>query len=103
MNVKLIEQVCKFQVAGEKAALVTILGTKGSTPQKAGCQMLVSQDGRIYGTIGGGCSEAAAKIKALTALDQGRPQICTVDMLNSVASREGMACGGTMELFIQPI
>jgi xanthine/CO dehydrogenase XdhC/CoxF family maturation factor len=43
---------------GEPAALVTVVSTQGSTPQKAGAKMVVYPDGRIVGTIGGGCVEA---------------------------------------------
>lgn len=45
--------------ADQKKALVTIIETKGSTPRKAGANMIVYEDGSVYGTIGGGCAEAS--------------------------------------------
>ena len=50
---------------GEPAALVTIVATHGSTPQRVGAKMLVYADGRIVGTIGGGCYENDAFWKAI--------------------------------------
>ena len=50
--------------AGERTALVTIVSTSGSTPQRVGARMLVYEDGRTAGTIGGGCYENDACGKA---------------------------------------
>ncbi len=101
MDVKLLPVIHQLVMNGNKAALVTIIATKGSTPRKIGSQMLVTPDGRVVGTIGGGCAEAEAKKRALSAMDEGKVSVCTITMYNSVAGDEGMACGGVMELFIQ--
>ncbi|MEG6586404.1 XdhC family protein [Dendrosporobacter sp. 1207_IL3150] len=84
-----------------KAALVTVINTKGSTPRKAGSKMLVYPNGQVVGTIGGGCAEAEVKIKALQAIDDGRSFTYEISMLNDAAAEEGMVCGGIMEVFIQ--
>lgn len=94
---------CRVQENREKAALVTVVKTLGSTPRKAGAKMLVAADGRTTGTIGGGCAEAEVRLKALQVLDDNRPALYLVSLLNDVAAREGMVCGGTMEVFIQVI
>src|SRR6185369_4057083 len=65
---------------GEPAALVTIVAAKGSTPQRVGAKMLVFSDGRIVGTIGGGCYENDA-----------------------FAQETGLICGGQMDVYIEPI
>jgi len=85
------------------AALVTILATKGSTPRKAGSKMLVRADGSIVGTIGGGCNEAEAKKKALIAIDNQESAVYQLDLTSDLAAEEGMACGGIMDIFIEPI
>ncbi|SDD48599.1 XdhC family protein [Sporomusa acidovorans] len=103
MNGKLLPIINKLLLDGNKAALVTIIAKRGSTPSKVGSQMLVTPDGRIIGTIGGGCAEAEAKQRALLAMDEGKASSCIVTLLNSVAGNEGMACGGIMNLFIQLI
>lgn len=101
MDRGLLETICEKQIHAEKAALVTIVATRGSTPRKAGSQMLILPDGRSLGTIGGGCGEAEVRRQALTALDDQQSQLYTVRMLNDVAADEGMVCGGIMEVFIQ--
>lgn len=99
----LLEKVCERQSNGEKGTLVTIVETRGSTPRKAGSQMLILPDGTAFGTIGGGCGEAEVRRQALIALDDNQSQLYTVRMLNDVAADEGMVCGGIMEVFIQVI
>ena len=101
MDATLLRSICDFQKQGQKIVLVTIIETKGSTPRKAGSQMLVQPDGVVQGTIGGGCAEAEAKQQALFALQIGKARLYTVEMLNAVAAEEGMVCGGTMTLFMQ--
>ncbi|VBB08712.1 xdhc- coxi [Lucifera butyrica] len=103
MESQLLPFLCEVQKNDEKAALVSIISTRGSTPRKAGCQMLVYPDGRIQGTIGGGCGEAEVRQQALTGLDTGRSFLYTVRMVNEAAAQDGMVCGGIMEVFIQII
>lgn len=103
MDSELLKRICEMQNKGEKAALVTIVETRGSTPRKAGCKMLILPDGTSYGTIGGGCAEGEVRRQALTALDVNCSSLYTVSMLNDMAADEGMVCGGIMEVFIQII
>ncbi|MBC7959569.1 MAG: XdhC family protein [Vallitaleaceae bacterium] len=85
----------------EPKALVTILSTKGSVPRKAGAKMIVFADGRILGSIGGGCSEKDVINCALTVIKSGQPQFLTVDMTGDIAEDDGMVCGGIMEVLIE--
>lgn len=103
MDDTMVQTICEAKQTGGKAALVTIIATRGSTPRKAGARMLVYPDGRVFGTIGGGCAEAEAKLQALTALDDNRSSIYNVSMTGDTAADEGMACGGIMEVFIQVV
>lgn len=88
---------------GERGALATIISTKGSTPRKAGAQILFYRDGRTLGTIGGGCGEAEVRQHAFQAMDRDRPLTVTIDLTNEVAGEDGMVCGGTMTVFVEPI
>lgn len=101
MNLDFLQKICTWQETGEKAALVTIVSTRGSTPRKAGSKMLILPTGETFGTIGGGCSEGEVRQQALRALDEKRSCLYTVNMLNDAAAEEGMVCGGIMEVFIQ--
>jgi xanthine/CO dehydrogenase XdhC/CoxF family maturation factor len=103
MTEDMLRMLIQCQEKEERMALVTIISTLGSTPCKAGTKMLVFSDGRTYGTIGGGCSEAEARIKALTVLDHGQPCIVSISLLGDQAADIGMVCGGTMDVFIQTV
>ena len=88
---------------GEKAALVTVTSTEGSTPQKAGAKMVVYADGRIVGTIGGGCVEAEMTWRARQAIEERRSQVASYELTADQAGEDGLICGGRMEVFIEPI
>lgn len=88
---------------GESAALVTIIRTEGSTPQRVGAKMLVYPDGRIVGTIGGGCYENDAFWKARRALDTRKPVVVRYELTDDIAEESGLICGGQMEVYIEPL
>lgn len=87
----------------EAKALVTVIATKGSAPRKAGAKMLVWPDGRILGSIGGGCSEGAVIQTARDVIREGGYRIRTVDLTGTLAEEEGMVCGGTMQVLIESL
>jgi xanthine dehydrogenase accessory factor len=95
--------VADVLVSGERAALVTIVRANGSTPQRVGAKMLVYEDGRTVGTIGGGCYENDACQKARVALRDGKPQLIRYDLNDDFAEESGLICGGQMEVFIEPL
>jgi xanthine dehydrogenase accessory factor len=88
---------------GEEAALVTIVSSNGSTPQRVGAKMVVFADGRIVGTIGGGCYENDAVQRARRALSSRKPVTIKYDLNDDFAEETGLVCGGQMEVFIEPI
>ena len=88
---------------GEEAALVTIVSSNGSTPQRVGAKMLVFGDGRIVGTVGGGCYEHDAIGKARQVLETRKPTTVRYDLNDDFAEETGLVCGGQMEVFIEPI
>ena len=85
------------------AALVTVVGSRGSTPQKPGARMLVFSDGAFRGTIGGGCVEAEMVRRARLVISMGKPLLTTYDLTPDQAGEEGLVCGGRMEVFIEPL
>jgi xanthine dehydrogenase accessory factor len=89
--------------SGGGAALATVISTIGSTPQKAGAKMLVYPDGRIVGTIGGGCVEAEMTRRARQVIESRRPEVASYDLTLDQAGEDGLICGGRMEVFIEPV
>jgi xanthine dehydrogenase accessory factor len=88
---------------GEAAALVTIVSTRGSTPQRVGAKMLVFADGRLVGTIGGGCYENDAFWKAREAIADRKPRLLHYELSDDFAQETGLICGGQMDVYIEPI
>jgi xanthine dehydrogenase accessory factor len=88
---------------GEEVALVTIVASTGSTPQRVGAKMLVYADGRTVGTIGGGCYENDAFWKAREAIASRKPMNVKFELTDDIAEETGLICGGQMEVFIEPV
>lgn len=88
---------------GETVALVTIVRTRGSTPQRVGAKMLVHADGRTIGTIGGGCYENDALGKAREAIASRTPLMARYELSDDLAQETGLICGGQMEVFVEPL
>jgi xanthine dehydrogenase accessory factor len=103
MNEEVLPAAAAALERGEPAALVTIVRSNGSTPQRTGAKMLVYADGRTVGTIGGGCYENDALGKARAAIATGKPALVKYDLNDDFAQESGLICGGQMEVYIDPI
>lgn len=98
------KELCRTLEYREKAALITVISTEGSTPQKAGACLLVRGDGTAAGTLGGGCVENDLKALALEAMRGNKPAHTSEYVLNEApSSQRGMVCGGRMLFFIDPL
>lgn len=86
----------------DRAAVATIISTLGSTPRKAGAQVLFFRDGRVIGTIGGGCGEAEVRQHAFRVIEHGKPVMVDVNLTHEAAEEDGMVCGGAMKVYIEP-
>ena len=86
----------------EPVVLATVARTRGSTPRKTGAKMVVRQDGSFFGTIGGGCGEAEVWQEAMTAFEDGKARIVTVD-LTQPTDGDDKICGGVMDVFVERI
>jgi xanthine/CO dehydrogenase XdhC/CoxF family maturation factor len=73
MNKILYAEIVEFLFKGMRAALATIIATKGATPRKDSSRMLIYENGRRWGTMGGGFVEAEVCREALLALKTGKP------------------------------
>ncbi len=99
----LYEEIVRIKAEGKRGVLATVVRTQGSTPREVGAKMLVHEDGSISGTIGGGRLEAAVIKEALETLATGEPRAVHHDLTGPEASEVGMICGGTLEVYLEPI
>src|SRR3989475_4695578 len=84
-------------------ALATVARVRGSTPVPAGTKMLVGAEGRLIGSVGGGCVEAEVIGAALDAQASGRPALLTQHLNADLARDLGLSCGGTVDIFVEPL
>jgi xanthine dehydrogenase accessory factor len=87
---------------GEPFALGIICGIKGSSPQKKGAKALFFADGRIVGTLGGGCLEAEIQDRARRALLTGQPATFDLVLDHDFGWDDGLICGGKVQGVILP-
>ena len=99
----LFEEVIKLRRAGKRGALATIVHTNGSIPSYESSRMLVREDGSIAGTIGGGCVEAEVWAAAKEVMNEEAPRKMTFNLNNEANYDNGLICGGTLEIFVEPI
>jgi xanthine dehydrogenase accessory factor len=99
----LYEEIVALRRAGRKGALATITSVRGSIPSFRTAKMLVRDDGSIVGTIGGGCVEADVWQAAREVMEQEKPRSLSFDLNNNPSYDTGLVCGGTLEVFIEPI
>ena len=88
--------------SGEPVALGIITGVKGSSPQKVGAKALFYRDGRIKGTLGGGCLEAEIQQRAIQSLRSGEPESFDLLLDHDFGWDDGLICGGKVYGVILP-
>ncbi|HUB67344.1 MAG TPA: XdhC family protein [Candidatus Methylacidiphilales bacterium] len=88
--------------SGESMALGIITETRGSSPQKQGAKALFLADGRIIGTMGGGCLEAEIQDRARQALRTGKPETFDLLLDHDFGWDDGLVCGGRVGGVILP-
>ena len=103
MNEEVLAAAADALKRGETVALVTVVRAQGSTPQRAGAKMLVFADGRIVGTIGGGCYENEAIGKARLAIGDGKAALLHFELNDDFAQENGLICGGRMDVHVDPL
>src|SRR5947209_15953310 len=86
----------------EPVALGIISGVKGSSPQKVGAKALFYNDGRIKGTLGGGCLEAEIQQRAIQSLRTGKAETFDLLLDHDFGWDDGLICGGKVFGVILP-
>jgi xanthine dehydrogenase accessory factor len=99
----IFEEVIKLRREGKRGAMATIVHTNGSIPSFESSRMLVREDGSISGTIGGGCVEAEVWAAAREVMQAEAPRKMIFNLNNEANYDNGLICGGTLEIFVEPI
>jgi xanthine dehydrogenase accessory factor len=97
------EEIVRVRKTGQRAALATIVHTNGSIPSYESSRMLIRDDGSILGTVGGGCVEAEVWAAAKEVIQNEQPRKMTFNLNHEAGYDSGLICGGTLEIFVEPI
>jgi len=97
------EQIVQLRREGRRGAIATITNVRGSIPSFQTAKMLIRDDGSIAGTIGGGCVEAEVWQAAREVMEEEKPRSLTFNLNNNPKYDTGLVCGGTLEVFIEPV
>jgi xanthine dehydrogenase accessory factor len=97
------QEIVTLRTAGRRGALATITSVRGSIPSFQTSKMLVRDDGSIVGTIGGGCVEAEVWQAAREVMEEEKPRTLTFNLNQNPKYDTGLVCGGTLEVFIEPV
>ncbi|MBL8708072.1 MAG: XdhC family protein [Rhodospirillaceae bacterium] len=88
---------------GHGVAIATVTATWGSSPRQAGSQLIVDDQGRMLGSVSGGCVEGAVVREAMEIMADGKPRLLDFGVTNEQAWEVGLACGGKLQIYVERI
>ncbi|MBF9032050.1 XdhC/CoxI family protein [Rhodobacterales bacterium HKCCE3408] len=97
------ERALAWHRAGRGAALATVVQTWGSAPRPVGSQLAIAGDGEMAGSVSGGCVEGAVVVAAMDAVTSGKHELLEFGVSDDEAFAVGLACGGTIKVFVEPV
>ncbi|WP_296421009.1 XdhC family protein, partial [Pseudooctadecabacter sp.] len=89
--------------AGRPVAVATVVETWGSAPRPVGSQLVIDGEGRMEGSVSGGCVEGAVIVEALEAMEDGRARLLDYGVSDDEAFAVGLACGGQIRVMVEPV
>jgi xanthine/CO dehydrogenase XdhC/CoxF family maturation factor len=100
---EVLDIAAEWLASGHKVALGTVVKTWGSSPRPAGSQIAVRDDGAFVGSVSGGCVEGAVIESAQGAMADGKIRRLEFGVSDEQAWSAGLACGGRIEIFVEPV
>jgi xanthine dehydrogenase accessory factor len=98
-----LDKIEEWQTAGEKIAMATVIRVAGSAPRPVGARLIVSSEGRMAGSVSGGCVETAVYQELADVLSGGPPRQLHFGITEDMIWDVGLACGGTIDVFAQEL
>lgn len=95
------EEIKNWQSNNKKIAVARVIKTWGSSPRPVGSVMLVNSDGKMAGSVSGGCVEGAVVKKSLEILDSGTATKLAFGVSDEDAWSVGLSCGGSIQVFLE--
>ncbi|HEY3063990.1 MAG TPA: XdhC/CoxI family protein [Chloroflexota bacterium] len=99
---ELLPDIERWRAAGKKVAIATVVQAYGSAPRRPGAKMAISEDGEFVGSVSGGCVENDVVEHSKQVLEDDAARLVPYGISDDMAFNVGLACGGKIEVFIQP-
>jgi xanthine dehydrogenase accessory factor len=99
--IDLLPQIGEWSAQEEEIAVATVIHVAGSAPRPVGARMIVSNAGRMAGSVSGGCVETAVYEEMMDVLAGGAPRLLEFGITEDMIWDVGLACGGTIHVFVQ--
>ena len=99
---ELLPTIDGWRAEGVAFGRAVVVRTFGSAPRQVGSVLLASDDGRMAGSVSGGCVEGAVVEEIAAARRSGRPKVVRYGISDEQAWSVGLACGSTIEVLIEP-
>lgn len=104
IDLEVLKTCSEWIAAGKQCELVTVIRTWGSSPRPEGATLGICEDGRVVGSVSGGCIEDDLIARAReSGITRTKPEIVTYGITADEAHRFGLPCGGTIQLAIEPL
>src|SRR5256885_4655121 len=101
---ELFDHIDELRRSARKVAVATLVNTRGTTPRKEGAKMLVGEGGRVLGSVTiGGCVDAQVIEESASVLADQTPRLLELNLGDEEAWEIGLTCGGTIEVFVEPV
>jgi xanthine dehydrogenase accessory factor len=98
----LLSDYDRLLATGAPLGRAVVTSVWGSAPRAEGSSMLATKTGVIAGSVSGGCVEGATAEEIAAAMERGTPALVTFGVSNERAWEVGLACGGTIKVFVEP-
>jgi len=92
----------RLSAAGRPVGRAVVTSVWGSAPRPEGACLLATADGMLAGSVSGGCVESATAMEVAEAITRGTPKLVTFGVTDERAWEVGLACGGTIRVFVEP-
>ena len=99
----ILDRAARWRAEGKGVALATVVSTWGSSPRPAGSHLAVDEAGAMIGSVSGGCIEGAVVLEAQAAIKDGKPRLLEFGVSDEDAWAVGLACGGRVQIYVEPI
>lgn len=100
---EILAEAENWKRAGRGVAIATVVETWGSAPRPVGSHLIIDAEGNFLGSVSGGCVEGDVVSEAIDVIGTGQPKMLEFGVANEMAWRAGLACGGRIAIYVEPL